>query len=489
MVTGTWISRELGLTRKRTKKMRRHRLFVNLCLSMVWMSIAAETPHFIYGRLSVPGDVALMGVVAGLATWCVASHINFAFVSRLRRYIPLLSAALCASVLVPSNIATPFSAIYGISCGLFFASSLAEYLEYANADRYMLKIGLSAGIYTTAVYPFGLAYTLLVPCMPETALKLMVFGFLAALSLVVCALRMPAAKDTKEANESPPAEPPKYSRIAAATVASLAAFAFFNHLLNSGVLEQQGGTASAPYIFFVNVALRLPMGALMGHFADRGRWYWAVGFPLALMVGGCAISLFSDGIVSDFAMLGAFNCGGAAIVMFLHIFGMQTARWRQNNAFAACFGSFLHFALVAFFNINTLGITPEFFGSFLRRPLTFAVIIAGLPVFLLVMRFLADERLRIAALGFFGMQAKEDTATDDSTQPNAEPPPTFTVSRREYEVLMLLGSGKTTADVAAELFISEKTVRNHVSNMIIKTDAKTRANLLAMAFNGQIKQK
>lgn len=40
----------------------------------------------------------------------------------------------------------------------------------------------------------------------------------------------------------------------------------------------------------------------------------------------------------------------------------------------------------------------------------------------------------------------------------------FLLTHREREVFELLVQDKTTRDIAGQLFISEKTVRNHISN-------------------------
>ncbi|NLP50234.1 helix-turn-helix transcriptional regulator [Bacillus sp. RO1] len=45
-----------------------------------------------------------------------------------------------------------------------------------------------------------------------------------------------------------------------------------------------------------------------------------------------------------------------------------------------------------------------------------------------------------------------------------QPKPLLT--KREREVFELLVQDKTTKEIAGELFISEKTVRNHISNEI-----------------------
>lgn len=50
------------------------------------------------------------------------------------------------------------------------------------------------------------------------------------------------------------------------------------------------------------------------------------------------------------------------------------------------------------------------------------------------------------------------------------------LTKREHEVFSLLILNKTTKDIAYELGISEKTVRNHISNVIQKLAVNGRAN-------------
>ena len=50
------------------------------------------------------------------------------------------------------------------------------------------------------------------------------------------------------------------------------------------------------------------------------------------------------------------------------------------------------------------------------------------------------------------------------------------LTKREYEVFSKLILNKTTKDIANELGISEKTVRNHISNVIQKLAVNGRAN-------------
>jgi DNA-binding NarL/FixJ family response regulator len=55
------------------------------------------------------------------------------------------------------------------------------------------------------------------------------------------------------------------------------------------------------------------------------------------------------------------------------------------------------------------------------------------------------------------------------------------LSERETQVLRLLASGKTNRAIAEELFISEKTVARHVSNIFDKLGVATRSAATAWA--------
>lgn len=63
------------------------------------------------------------------------------------------------------------------------------------------------------------------------------------------------------------------------------------------------------------------------------------------------------------------------------------------------------------------------------------------------------------------------------------PPPlrSLGVTGREVEVLVLVASGLTNAEVAQRLFLSRRTVETHVANLLAKTGATGRAELRAWA--------
>jgi DNA-binding NarL/FixJ family response regulator len=62
------------------------------------------------------------------------------------------------------------------------------------------------------------------------------------------------------------------------------------------------------------------------------------------------------------------------------------------------------------------------------------------------------------------------------------PRPDDGLSPREREVLAFLATGKTNRAIAAELFLSEKTIARHVSNIFAKLALSSRAEATAYAF-------
>ncbi len=57
---------------------------------------------------------------------------------------------------------------------------------------------------------------------------------------------------------------------------------------------------------------------------------------------------------------------------------------------------------------------------------------------------------------------------------------TSVLTKREREIFELLISNKSTKEIADQLFISEKTVRNHISNVMLKLDVKGRAQAVVL---------
>lgn len=69
------------------------------------------------------------------------------------------------------------------------------------------------------------------------------------------------------------------------------------------------------------------------------------------------------------------------------------------------------------------------------------------------------------------------TPVDSAGRPTLE-----NLSRREIEVLKLMADAPTNTDLARILFVSESTVKTHISRLLMKTGSHDRAQLVALAY-------
>jgi len=86
---------------------------------------------------------------------------------------------------------------------------------------------------------------------------------------------------------------------------------------------------------------------------------------------------------------------------------------------------------------------------------------------------------------FHALAAAPDLARLDQTVSGRGSRP-FGLTARELEVLRLLASGRTNRAISQELFLSEKTIDRHVSNIFAKLDVPTRAAATAFAYQHRL---
>lgn len=60
------------------------------------------------------------------------------------------------------------------------------------------------------------------------------------------------------------------------------------------------------------------------------------------------------------------------------------------------------------------------------------------------------------------------------------------LSKREYEILTLIASGYNNKEIGNNLFISEKTVKNHITNIFKKIEVEDRVQAVIFAYTNEI---
>jgi DNA-binding NarL/FixJ family response regulator len=79
-----------------------------------------------------------------------------------------------------------------------------------------------------------------------------------------------------------------------------------------------------------------------------------------------------------------------------------------------------------------------------------------------------------------------------SGQPVSSPLPPFLhrviVTPREREVLVQVARGRSNSEIAEDLHMSAATAKTHVSRLLMKLEARDRAQLVVIAYEGGLMQ-
>ncbi|WP_299216608.1 response regulator transcription factor [uncultured Dokdonia sp.] len=129
----------------------------------------------------------------------------------------------------------------------------------------------------------------------------------------------------------------------------------------------------------------------------------------------------------------------------------------------------LIFGMLAFAILALLQLSKY---ALISGDLTIELIISGIAIVFFVIGVAIQKRFR-----------KQETESKEIDQKQLD---TIGLSKREYEVLIEMASGYSNKEIATHLFVSESTIKTHVSNVFLKLDAKRRTQAIQKAKELQI---
>jgi DNA-binding NarL/FixJ family response regulator len=122
-------------------------------------------------------------------------------------------------------------------------------------------------------------------------------------------------------------------------------------------------------------------------------------------------------------------------------------------------------AILALFQLSTY--------SIIARDTSIETVIAIIAVIFFVIGIVINKRV---------LHKKKNATQEINYQKIAE----LGLSKREYEVLCQIAIGLSNKEIADKLFVSESTIKTHVSNILVKLDAKRRTHAIQIAKELQI---
>ena len=93
---------------------------------------------------------------------------------------------------------------------------------------------------------------------------------------------------------------------------------------------------------------------------------------------------------------------------------------------------------------------------------------------------IATIALVFLIIGFY-LNRKNSTPISENLEPDHSKIKELGISDREYEVLVEIAKGLSNKEIGEKLFVSESTIKSHVSNLLVKLDAKRRTQALQRA--------
>jgi len=454
--------------------------FLALCLSMAAVGIAAELIYATSGRFSAAGNGVLQFIPAGIMLYGLLEHFFPDQCCRYRGLTPVLLLVYGFAMLgidkAPFSVSV--SRIFGVVIGLFICAALVSFLESGKVDHLGIKVGISASLYSVAVYPFSIGRQLLPKLF--TQIPTHTVGFLILIVLLAFAFYFwPKSSEGKRTYKQSKAKI-LTSRNLIILLIGLALLVLLGQVMNFGTIERQSGMAGVHLLYLITILLRIPFGALIGYWVDERLNIIGLVVPIALMAIGCLVALFINGASAGDAMAYLlFNLGQKGCMLLICILCMTVALHHAHKEFIAGVGLLVYFISEGFFNLHMLHLIHIGFDDLVEFRLTLFIIAFALIVCL----FLIYLSSQIQSNQPDVIEAPSELPQEVLQKLLVAPGGHFTT--REKEVLFLSDKRKSTKEIAEEMHILEHSVNNLLFDIYSKTGTNGREQLLKKIHNAK----
>jgi len=472
------------------------------CLLLIFACFALTSAGYLswlYNAADLVGSQTadMVSMVAGYL--CQALGIGlFALAAKMRPALvqpkdAVVALALFVVFLAPatlvesSGIVIACGLALNLMCGVIAGFYLYELAAGVPANRRGIVFGGGYALASVAVWLFSLAGG---PSFLQSGLAIGVYIALAAATALLFLAR-PASEGSQgalSAGAAPhgggraPAGGVSSTTLIVLACATIALVSLVKNLgFNFPTADVQNGVSIELSRVFYAVGL-----VAAGIVNDRSRKYGAICCLAALVVPFIMLALSGEPVSSmalwcfDYLLFGFFSV--FRVVLFSDIATYEGALW--FSGFGLAFGRVGDAAGTALFmGIGSTGVLVALAG-----------VLFAASVFLLTRLyqplFAPAESVEAGAAEAGTAEAgAPEAATPETAAPERDErahfedfAATYGLSAREREVLRLLIDERSNAEIAAELFVSDSTVKFHIRNLLKKTSCENRLELLALYF-------
>ncbi len=365
----------------------------------------------------------------------------------------LVFMALCQ--LVDSAVVILISGyIFQLHIGLYSGYYLSALTYGADIKHLGLSYGAAYAFGSVGTYAFSLFGNGDFLASKEITI---VYAILAVLSGLLCF----AGEDISAVSEENSSGNPAYIRYLAPIVAIMMVIS----VMGSGLYYSLPAAKDVDWNL-IRAAYAIGL-MLAGFLMDKKRLIGEICVVASLTYPLIAMALIGEGVNNTVALALSYTFRGFISVYYVYIFAEPGAKNRRLLPLAPM-GLFVSRLTEAVLSVALMLINP---------PVLAQIVITALCFVPLLILFLIDQNKRYLSELSSGPEGSEEKLAAFSSKHG--------LTHRESEVLSFMAAGLSDSEIAEKCFISQSTVRFHVTNILKKTKTSTRVEAVRSLISGK----